>query len=114
MGPTLVSFVVEVCRLGFEPQRHSSPPLSHSENADADRTGIFELQENMKITGREVWAIRWMMIETPPSRIPARDVLTVKPCLAVDLAQLTMNFDRRYALSIQKLYRIPNFNVGGC
>ena len=44
----------------------------------------------------------------------ARDVLTVEPYVAIDLALLTMNFDRRYGLCIQKLYRRPHFIVGGC
>ena len=30
------------------------------------------------------------------------------------MAQLTMNFDRRYALCILKLYHRPHFTVGGC
>ena len=31
--------------------------------------------------------------------------------LHIDLAQLTMNFDRRYALCIQKLYHKPHFTA---
>ena len=31
----------------------------------------------------------------------------------IDLAQLTMNFDGRYALCIQELYHRPHFTVGG-
>ena len=38
--------------------------------------------------------------------------MTVKPCVVIDLAQLTMNFDRRYALCIQKFYHKPHFTVG--
>ena len=38
---------------------------------------------------------------------------TVKPCVAIDLAQLTMNFDRRYALCIQKLCHRTHFTGGG-
>ena len=34
--------------------------------------------------------------------------------MAIDLAQLTMNFDRRYALCFQKLYHRSHFTVGGC
>ena len=34
--------------------------------------------------------------------------------VTIDLAQLTMNFDRWYALCIQKLYHRPHFSVGGC
>ena len=42
-------------------------------------------------------------------------MLTVEPCVVIDLEQLTtMNFDRRYALCIRKLYHRPNFTVGGC
>ena len=40
VGPTFVSCVVEICRLGLESLRHSYPPLCHSEDAEADRTGI--------------------------------------------------------------------------
>ena len=40
----------------------------------------------------------------PSSRTPARDVLIVEPCVAIDLVQLMMNFDRRCALCIQTLY----------
>ena len=40
VGPTFVSYVLEVCRLRLEPQWHSSPPHCRSDNADADRTGI--------------------------------------------------------------------------
>ena len=39
--------------------------------------------------------------------------MTVDPYLAVDLAQRTLNFDRRYALCIQKLYHRPHFTIGG-
>ena len=34
--------------------------------------------------------------------------------MAIDLAKMTMNFDRRYALYIQKLYHRPHFTVGLC
>ena len=40
------------------------------------------------------------------------DVLTVDPCMAIALAQLT-NFYRRYALCIQKLHHRPHFTTGG-
>ena len=63
----------------------------------------------MKITVREVGAIEWMMIKHL-----AGDVLTVESCVAIDMAQLTMNFDRRYALCIQKLYHRPHFTVRRC
>ena len=39
--------------------------------------------------------------------------MTVEPCVAIGLAQLSMNFDRRYALCIQKIYHRPHFTVGG-
>ena len=39
-------------------------------------------------------------------------MLIVEPCLVIDLAQLTINFDRRYALCNQKLYHKPHFTVG--
>ena len=48
------------------------------------------------------------------ARGPGYRVLTVEPCVAIDLAQLTMYFDRRDALCIQKLYHRPHFTVGGC
>ena len=60
---------------------------------------------SMKITGPSV---------STPSLTPARDVLTVKQYVAIDRAQLTKNFDRRYALCIQKLSHRPHFIVGGC
>ena len=34
--------------------------------------------------------------------------------MVIDLAQLTMNFDRRCAFYIQNLYHRPHFTVGGC
>ena len=40
--------------------------------------------------------------------------MTVELCVAIDLAQLTMNFDRRYALCIQKLYCKLHFTVRRC
>ena len=52
--------------------------------------------------------------QTPPSRTSAGDVLTVERCVAIDLAQLTTYFYRRYALCIQNLYHSPHFTVGGC
>ena len=50
----------------------------------------------------------------PSSRTPARDVLIVEPCVAIDLVQLMMNFDRRCALCIQTLYHRWQFTVGEC
>ena len=41
-------------------------------------------------------------------------MLTVEPCVPPDLSQLTINFDRRYALGIQELYHRTHFTVGGC
>ena len=90
MGPIFVSCVIEVCRLGLESLRHLSPPLCHSENADDDRTGIswgIWKDENYWVQGLgyrvdDGW--------TPPSWTPAGDVLTIKSCVAIDLAQLTM------------------------
>ena len=68
----------------------------------------------MRITGHEVWTIGWMIIKHLPSEPSARDMLTVEQCVAIDLAQLMMNFDRRYALCIQKLYQRSHFTVGRC
>ena len=65
---------------------------------------FLEVLETMEITGREVRAIGWMMMKTPPCRTTAENVFTIQPYVIIDLAQLTMNFDRRYALCIQKLY----------
>ena len=42
-----------------------------------------------------------------------KDVLTFKSYAAIDLTQLTMNFDRRYALFIQKLYHGQHFELPG-
>ena len=98
-----VSCVVEISRLGLEPLRHSSPPLCNSENADTDRTGISRgarKDENHRAG--------------LPAEPLAGDVLTVEPCGTIDLAQLTMNFDRCYALCRQKLYHRPHITVGGC
>ena len=44
---------------------------------------------------------------------PATDHLLAPDVKPIDLAQLTMNFDRRYALCIQKLYQRPHFTVDG-
>ena len=66
----------------------------------------------MEITGCQVRNNGWILI--PPSETPAGDVLTVEPCVAIDLAQLTMNFDRRCALCILKLYHGLHFTVGEC
>ena len=40
--------------------------------------------------------------------------MTVEPYVAIDLAQLTINLYRRYALCIQKLYHRPHFTAGRC
>ena len=40
--------------------------------------------------------------------------MTDEPYVVIDIAQLTMNFVRSYALCIQKLYHRPYFTVGGC
>ena len=56
------------------------------------------MYEKMKITGREVRAIGWMMIKQTPSRNSPGDVSTVEPCVTIAIAHLMMNFDRRYAL----------------
>ena len=64
----------------------------------------------MEITGREVRVIGWKIKHLPAELL--RDVLTVEPCVAIDLAQLTMNFDRRYALRIQELYDRAHFTFG--
>ena len=66
----------------------------------------------MEITGREVWAIGWMVIKRLPAEL-LQEILIVEPCVAIDLAQLTMNFHRLYALYIQKLYHRPHCRVGG-
>ena len=50
----------------------------------------------------------------PPSRTPAGDMLTVEPCVDINLEELTMNFDRRYALYIHKVYHRMHFTVSGC
>ena len=52
--------------------------------------------------------------QTAPSRIPEGDALTIEPCVAINLAQETMNFDRRYILSTQKLDHRTRFTVAGC
>ena len=40
VGPSFISYVVEVCCLGLEPLWCSSLPLCHSENTDANWTGF--------------------------------------------------------------------------
>ena len=40
-------------------------------------------------------------------------MLIAEPCVAIHLAQLTKDFDRRYALCIQKLYYRPHFTSAG-
>ena len=67
----------------------------------------------MEINGREVRAIGWMMIKHLPAE-HLQEMSTVEPCVAIDLAQLMMNFDRCYGLCIQKLYHRPHFTDGGC
>ena len=37
--------------------------------------------------------------------------MTVEPCVAIDVAHLTMNFNRCYTLCIQKLYHRSHFIV---
>ena len=103
MGLTFVSLCVEVCCLGLEPLCYTH---LHVILIMLMMTGqeLLEVLEKMEITGRDVRAIGWMMIKTPPSRTPAGNVLIVEPSVAIDLAQLAMNFDRRHALYIQKLY----------
>ena len=41
-------------------------------------------------------------------------MLTVEPCVVIDLAQLMMNFDQHHALCIQKLNNRLHFTVFGC
>ena len=41
---------------------------------------------------------------SPPNRTPTGHVLTVEPCVVIDLTQLTMNFDRIYTRCVHKLY----------
>ena len=69
VGPNFVSCVAEVCRLGLESLWHSSPPLCHSEDADADRKKFLEAYEKMEITGSEVLAKGWMMIKHLPAEL---------------------------------------------
>ena len=40
--------------------------------------------------------------------------LLQESCVAMDLTQLMIDLDRRYALYIQKLYHRSHFTVGGC
>ena len=44
---------------------------------------------------------------------PVMNQLLAHAARPVDLAQLTMNFDQRYALCVHKLYHRPHFTVGG-
>ena len=67
----------------------------------------------MEVTVHEVRAIGWMMINTSQLN-SCRNVLTVEPCVAIDLAKLTMYFDWRYSLYIQKLYHRPHLTLCGC
>ena len=46
VGSTLVSYIVEVCHLGLEPLWHLSLPLCHSENSDAEWTGIWGVRKD--------------------------------------------------------------------
>ena len=56
----------------------------------------------MEITKGEARAIGLM--NHHPCLTAAGDGLIVEPCVAIDLAQMKINFDRRYALCFQKLY----------
>ena len=103
MGPTFVSCVVEVCRLGLEPPCHSSYPLT------GISSGVTKFENHWKVGPNYRLDDDW----TPPSRTPAVDVLTVESCVVIDLTQLKINFHRRYALYIQNLYHRPHFTVGG-
>ena len=67
----------------------------------------------MEITGREVRTLECMMIKHLSAEL-LLEMLTVKPCVAIDLAQLTMNLDLRCTRCIQKLYHRPHFTVGWC
>ena len=111
-----VSCVVEVCRLGLEPLWHSSPSLCHSENAEANRTGIsWGVRKYGNLWARGPgYRVDDDYCKHLPVELLAGDVLTVEPCVAIDLAHLTMNFNRRYALCIQKNYHRPHFTVGVC
>ena len=44
---------------------------------------------------------------------PATHHLLAHDVSPIDMAELTMTFDRRYALCIQNVYHRPNFTVGG-
>ena len=68
----------------------------------------------MEITGHEIQAIEWMMIKHLPVELLQEMLLSVKTCVDIDLTQLMMNFDRRYALCIQKLDHRLHFTVGRC
>ena len=69
----------------------------------------------MEITGREVRAIGWMFIKHLPAELlqelcwPSSRVY-----VAIDLTQLTMNFDRRHVSWIQNLYHWSHLTVGEC
>ena len=66
----------------------------------------------MEITGREVQSVGWMLIKHLSAEL-LQDVLTVEPCVAIDMVQLTMNFDPCCALFSKKL-SLYHFTVGGC
>ena len=54
------------------------------------------------------WSMRTVLV-THTHYFP----LTFFRCLLMTMARLTMNFDRRYAVCVQKVYHRPHFTVGG-
>ena len=102
VGPTFVSCVVWSLPHGIG-TIVTLISSCHSEDANADRTGIPWCVREHGNHWAQGPGIEWT---------PAGD--TVKPCVSIDLAQLTMNFDQRYALCTQKLNHRSHFTVGGC
>ena len=96
-------------RLGLEPLCDPHLRLSVTLKTPTGQE-FLGVEQKMEITVRKVRDV-WSMIKHIPAE--SGDVLTVESCVATDLAKQTMNFDRRSALCIQKLYHRPHFTVRG-
>ena len=89
---------------------HSPPPLCHSENADADRTGIscyVRKDGNHWARGPGCW-LNTSQLNSCRRCVDCRAMCGHRPGTA------EMNFDQCYALYIQKLYQSLHFTISGC
>ena len=109
-GTTLVSCVLEACRLRLESLWHSFPSVILKTLTGQE---FLEVYEKMEITGREIRDMGRMMIKHLPAEL-LQKMWWPSSRVAIDLAYLTINLDLRYALFIQKLYHKQHFTDGWC